>query len=273
VRETKACFEIEPTGRIRLTDDDLVYFLHIPRTGGTSFHRVLMRYFDPSTVRHAESRRLVREWIERCSPEELASHRLIAGHYDTSIAALLPKRPRFVTMLREPVARTISHYEILKQMPKNPFHERIVGGDLSLREYLDHPEGGRLDENRQVRQVAGAMDGPTPPGGWTDEALLATAYENLDEFAFFGIRERYDDSLALLAATFGWDLPRVVPHLNASGARTAADHVDDDLRAWIEERNALDVTFYAHARKRFRERQSVLRPGAEAGDAAERPSA
>jgi hypothetical protein len=178
----------------------------------------------------------------------------VSGHYDASVGKLLGRRPRIVTMLREPAARLRSHYEIVKRMPEHRLHAEVILG-MSFREWLDHPQGGAAEENRMTRQVAGVLDGAAPRGAPLDpDALLDVACERLRGFASFGIREAYADSLRLLAHRLRWPAFAEAPRLNATGAPVLAPAERDVVIS----RNALDAALYRFARRRFRQRLTRL---------------
>jgi hypothetical protein len=235
--------------RIRLGERDLVYFLHVPRTGGTSFFEILAKRFHPEEVRKGGDRRKLAADLRAMPREELARFRLLSGHHDVTVAALLDREPLFVTMLREPVARMMSYYRILQRMPDHPLH------DLAMRstylEFLRHPDGGRADADRQTRQLAGAVDGAATGD------LLERAKERLETMAFFGLRERFEDSVRRLEATFGWEPMDPVPHLNATGDTNHRLALDARELELTQELNRMDLELYRFARRRWRERASA----------------
>ncbi|HMB68608.1 MAG TPA: sulfotransferase family 2 domain-containing protein [bacterium] len=237
--------------RTRLGEDDLVYFLHIPRTGGTSFFEVLASHFHPEEVRKGDDRRTPEEDLRAMPREELARYRLLSGHHDVSVARRPGREPHFVTMLREPVARTMSTYRILQQLPHHPLHGLAMRS--TFLEFLQHPDGGRADADRQTRQLAGALDGNA-----SGPDLLDRAKERLESLAFFGLRERFEDSVRLLEATFGWEPVEPVPHLNATGDTNHRLALDARELELTQERNRMDLELYRFARRLWRERSLVI---------------
>lgn len=250
--------------RIRLGERDLVWFLHIPRTGGTSFFEILTRGFPASAVLEGGDRPRLAEDLRAMPREELARYRLLSGHHDASITALPDRVPRFVTMLREPVARSMSYYRMLRRTPRHPLHALACGS--TLREFLEHPDGGGADADRQTHELAGAVDGaPAGPGGsLRGAALLELARERLEELAFFGLRERFEESVRLLEATFGWEPTHPLPHLNSSGATNHPLRLDARELELAQERNRLDLELYRFARRLWRERIGAIAPAHEA---------
>jgi hypothetical protein len=80
---------------------------------------------------------------------------------------------------------------------------------------------------------------------------LDLARERLERFAFVGLTERFQDSLFLLAYTFGWRPVLDPPHVSASESRVRREQVAPaDLQA-VEAFNALDLELYEHGRRLF----------------------
>ncbi|MFN8180206.1 MAG: sulfotransferase family 2 domain-containing protein [bacterium] len=243
--------------------DGPIYLLHIPRTGGTTLRELIARRFPRERCFLGGSRKRFAESMAAMSAEQREQLLFVSGHYDASVGRLLGTRPRIVTMLREPAARLRSHYEIVKRMPEHRLNAEVLAG-MTFLEWLDHPLGGAAEENRMTRQIAGVMDGTGARGegeGSGDgaarlrgAALLDRARDHLADFAFFGLREAYEDSLRLLAHTFGWPPFGEPPCLNATGAPilTAAE------REIVLARNSLDAELYRLAWRRFRGRVARL---------------
>jgi hypothetical protein len=245
--------------------DGPIYLLHIPRTGGTTLRELIACRFPRERCFLGGARRRFVESMAAMPAEQREQLLFVSGHYDASVGKLLGTRPRIVTMLREPAARLRSHYEILKRVPEDRLHAEILAG-MTFLEWLDHPLGGKAEEDRMTRQIAGMMDGAGAPGTPQGEgvgqgagdgarplegvALLDRARDHLADFAFFGLREAYEDSLRLLAHTFGWPPFGEPPCLNASGAPilTAGE------REVVLARNPLDAELYRLAWRRFRGR-------------------
>ncbi len=250
----------EVTRPTPLGDADVLYFLHIPRTGGTTLHELLEAWFPPEGVLKAGSRGEVPNRLDEIGPEGRAGLRFFSGHYDTNVTRLLGRTPRFITMLREPIARTMSHYEIIKRMPNHKLHDEVTVGGMTFLDYLHDPRGGIADRDRQVRQIAGVMDAapdaPYPPPEGAD--LLELACERLEDFAFFGIHELYSESIDLLAHTFGREVPAEIPKRNATTSRNhAGELLPDELEA-ARALNRLDLDLYRFAHWCFGPRWSAF---------------
>ncbi len=244
------------TPRVGLADTDLVYFLHIPRTGGTTLHELLAAQFPADRVLKGRSRREFPPLLAEMGADRVARLRFVSAHYDTNAAALLDRPLRFVTMLRDPIARTMSQYEIIKRMPKHFLHDAVESGAMSFLDWLLDPRGGEVERDRQVRQVSGTMDGD--PGGAgagaSPDIQSRIACERLEDFAFFGIHERFTESIEALHRTFGWDPPADVPRLNPTPVENHRGRLTTPERDAVEALTRLDARLYRYARRLFRRR-------------------
>ena len=114
---------------------------------------------------------------------------LLGGHLPFGVYQYLPSDSRYITFLRDPVERTLSHYYRARSVRKrDPIPE-----DLSFEDVL--AGGDYLYDNLQTRMLSGD---PEPFGEVTQE-MLEQAKENLSErFISFGLADRFDESLVLL---------------------------------------------------------------------------
>lgn len=88
-----------------LAPENLVYFLHIPRTAGRTFHSCLLRLGTPGRRRCPKAYDHLR--IDFALPQ---CH-LLSSHDDFSVVEQLPANTAVVTQLRDPVDRLLSAYE------------------------------------------------------------------------------------------------------------------------------------------------------------------
>src|SRR4051794_31629568 len=107
-----------PSGTYPLTDKDLLYFLHIPKTAGTSFNDILKANFAPDESSFAVP---VSNFVQ-IPHEQIAKFKAISGHYYYNIAAFTPRTPVYITMLRDPVERTISDYAQIRRTATHHGH-------------------------------------------------------------------------------------------------------------------------------------------------------
>ena len=243
-----------------------VIFLHIGKTAGTTLRQILRKQYSPAETLLIRSRPLRAERPEdrptrestigyfASLPEiERGRASLILGHTIFGIHRYVPRPATYFTLLRDPVALTISQYNYVARNPKHPLHG--AASYRSLEAYVT--SGVTLEaDNSQTRAIAG--DTTTPFGGCTD-AMLELAKANIEEhFSVVGAVERFDESLLLLQRAFGWSRPYYV-RANVTGKK---EPVAAEVRELIRSQNRIDLALYAWAAERF-ERTVLGRPGFE----------
>ncbi len=248
-------------------EDELLFFLHVPKTAGISLTAVLDANFAPGEIFEAQDWEEAGEVIERMSPVELARVRCVRGHYwfgpgDQAVYDRFSVDPVTITVLRDPVARTISAYQHVMRWPDHWLRREVgIGedGSMPLEEFVEHPGAQGEIANLQTRLIVGAVPGnPVKRDNareqavpFTEEELLAAAKARLDTFAWVGLTERMDDSVRLLTKWMGWQPLEELPNLNVNPRPSAEVEVPEETRAAILERTQLDRELYAYAGERL----------------------
>ena len=108
------------TTRSQEGKSDLLFFLHIPRTAGRTFHFCYLKLTTPEANRCAKSYDALR--VNMDDP----NCQLLATHDDYSLVERLKQQPRVVTMFRDPVARFLSSYEFAVEVSVRSFGEEVT---------------------------------------------------------------------------------------------------------------------------------------------------
>jgi len=239
---------------------DLVYFLHIPKTAGLSVNRFLTEAYPRDRICPAHS------WddLDLQRPHDLNRYKVFSGHWMDSLDSFLDRRIGTITLLRDPVQRTISHYAHLRRDPAQPYHE--LARRLSLREFCLHPETRHLVENYQSgylgtrfdpREIAGRCQpsaaerlGITALAersmlARSPDALLRAGGGRLVRCLAVGITERLGDTLTVFADTLGLRWGGETPYENSSYNRPRT--IDPETIALIREMTSLDALLYRKA--------------------------
>lgn len=110
-------------------------FIHLPKTGGFALHAALARALPEDRVLR------IGDAAEQAAfrvmpPEAAARYALISGHV-TLGEALERARPdaRFVTLLRDPVARLVSAFNYMATWPDHPLHREFR--DRGFAEFIE----------------------------------------------------------------------------------------------------------------------------------------
>jgi hypothetical protein len=248
--------------KITLHDDDVLFYLHIPKTAGLSLIALLDAHFRTEEIFPLHSAPSP-EMFEVYSPEQIAGYRLVRGHfdfgpYDNGIYKHITPNPICLTMLREPISRTISHYRHNLRHDHGRWHDVIVAQKMSLKDFVCSPDTYAAVVNHQTRLLVGKVKGN--PQNYVDskalseEAMLSLAKERLEQFAFFGLIERFHESILLLSHTFGWKPVEAYPMLNKSPEPSDPDSIPPEALEAIIARTRLDAELYQYAQQLFEAR-------------------
>ncbi len=217
----------------------LLVSVHVPKTAGIALraaltqawpsHRVFLDYadrpLDPAAAMHIDPDGFRERW-QRMLPDILAGYDVAHGHFNPAKYAGVPNA-RWITFVREPVRRLVSHYYFWRAWPRsgNRLHEYMLDNALSLYEFA------RLPCMRRV---------------YTGVFFAGV---DVDRFDFVGAQERFDADVARLERLLGRALPmpdRTNETQSTEYDAAVADILDNpkQVRA-LEDLLADDLRFYA----------------------------
>lgn len=251
----------------RLTHLGRLYFLHIPKTAGTSLRLWLEGLFDVEACFPA-----LQPFELTDDPAELARHRFFTGHHQWLFAekwgAALGLQT--VTFLRDPIARGVSEMRYLRSFTPQEvelWRERSWVLDLLPRmsdaEIVGMPRFVEEWGDRQTRDMgitiadlptgASFGDYPRMPMG---ERHLEAATAHLASMAGFGLVEEMERSALLIADALGLPARRIALRANVTGEAAAAP--SREMRAALGGANRFDLRLYEAARALFAARFAAL---------------
>lgn len=206
--------------------------LHIPKTAGTSFRRVLQGWFGEGFHTHYPA------WPDPIVIAPDAPGVCVHGHFNRDVGLGLadsyPGAEQFITVLRDPFERMVSLWRFLNR-------EQAGGRTRALDgvEDFDRWFGGLRDQAARAPAMTGFLRNYMPDLGTADPFA---------RFVAVGLTERMQDSVDLFARVLDKP-PAIIPHVNAAQA--------GDLGAWAawrplhEQAFPLEHEVYARGRARF----------------------
>jgi hypothetical protein len=229
-------------------------FVHIPKTAGTTL-RGILRMNEPGPRSRALGNvfkggggvsPVLIERMRQGGGPDLRSVSLIRGHVPLGIREYLPTQRdlRCFSFLREPADRTLSHYFAIRKTGSG-YGLPPLPGDATLDDAI---AGGYLHDNLQTRMLSGLPE----PFGEVDDEMLERAKHNLRHgLSFFGLTERFDESLVLAKQRLGLRciLYRSSNRVNTS--RPRGDEVPKELRRAAQRHNRYDIELYREAEELF----------------------
>lgn len=216
--------------------ETLLLSVHIPKTGGTSFRRILRNLFGEGYVEDYDWLKDRPAWMKNGlgglaqgdREHAVRDVRCIHGHFKPQKYAALREisdRPvHFVTWLRDPVERAVSMYHYLRglntpQARRQPWEQQAR--ELDLLGYFQKTKFGWDAQSRQLQGFA------------------------LEQFSFIGIMERYSESIELFLRAFGSEKVIDIPHELQNPRRSGDQYeIDEELRDLLIAQNTQDYALY-----------------------------
>lgn len=222
----------------------LLIFLHIHKTGGTSFSHALRwgtafgkRHWVPPTDAQGRS-------FKSMPRAERKRIRLLQGHFLFGIHEAYPGPTAYVTMMRDPVARIVSsYYYTIKTFPETTLRDMPI-------EAFARGESIHREQNAQARRIAGVRKDEIDHV--SVDALYERAVENIEnDFACVGLVERFDESLILMHHLLEWTAYPLYLREKTEVKRPRGDEIPASTRQAIGDANSADMRLYAFVQDRL----------------------
>jgi Galactose-3-O-sulfotransferase len=240
-------------------DETLIAFVHIPKTAGGALHTMFVNAYSRTGIHNSGNyvtgpEKTVSKVAKPPGGWESWQHdggRVAIGHTPYRVFRdHLPVHTQYITFLREPVDRVLSHYYR---------HVHLEGSSDGTRANRGQGKrAGSLEEALvqlrlpQLCNLSTRLLCSQPTLGKLPPSAVDEAKENLQRFVFVGIQERFEESVVLLQRTLGLGLvPYFSRHVSAPGRRPSVDEISDEERALVFEYNQFDAELYAFGRELF----------------------
>ncbi|XP_068124034.1 heparan-sulfate 6-O-sulfotransferase 3 [Hyperolius riggenbachi] len=276
--------------------DDVIVFLHIQKTGGTTFGRHLVRNIrleQPCDCKPGQKKCTCHRpgrketWLfSRFSTGWSCGLHADWTELTNCVPAIMEKKDSqknhrnfyYITMLRDPVSRYLSEWKHVQrgatwkaslhvcdgrsptpdELP-NCYHGDDWSG-VTLQEFMDCSYN--LANNRQVRMLAdlslvGCYNLTFMNESERNDILLQSAKNNLKNMAFYGLTEFQRKTQYLFERTF--NLKFISPFTQFNSTRASNVDIDKWSRERIKELNYLDMQLYKYAKDLFLQRFQYTR--------------
>jgi len=249
-------------------DNKLVIFSHILKTGGRTLGHIMYRQYRYHLIRIPQAPFNAQEHIHEMKKLAASSNnniKAVEGHIGFGLHSVFPQNFIYITMLRNPIERVLSSF----------YHQRrnwqVYQEDwmnITLEEFLSKQPC--FSYNLQTRYLSGFEFNQQLQGKWAVSSLfdlslneyevtctnemLEAAKRNLRDH-YFGLTERFDESLLLFRRNLGWkwkDLWYVKDNVGTN--RPVKEVLSEDIQKQLVKVNELDIELYRYAEQLFEER-------------------
>jgi len=238
-----------------------LFFLHILKTGGTSFYRFLENnYPRDASIRDdafSELHRLKED--PTAFAQRLHQLQLITKlHLDFSFVARqreMDPSLRVVTLLRRPVARCFSMIEHWRRVPEvhmatldDVRRELVLDARSMPADAFVEKHQQRLSDH-QSKMLGGVSDHVANP---PREPLLTAAKANLASIDYVGLTEQMHETASCLSSAMGFFNSMSSERLNVTrDDRRLTTAEKERIRGPLSELNRCDASLYAAGEERF----------------------
>lgn len=217
-------------------------FMHIPKTAGTAFREAIAANYDHAEIAYLYPTvpGLLAKDLRALPVEQRRSFRAVIGHFQFGMHEALPQQSEYVTIVREPTARILSHYAYLQKV-----QPELVNGNgrlLTLEEIFEEQLTVDFD-NAMVRLFSGVDQRVFSPGTLTRDIYNLAVHNLRTAFTFVGHQETSAASFAKLQARFGWHARSGLENVNAGNTPSFSEVMPATLKA-IRHYNHWDYLLY-----------------------------
>jgi hypothetical protein len=212
-----------------------IIFTHIPKTSGTSFIKSLIEPSGLKTYQYSRLSKFIRK--------DLAKVQFISGHLPFGLHIFVPNQTQYITFLRDPIERAISHYYFIKDCDINIYKHplREYADSVSLKQFYEN----RKFQNLQTQFVAGFFYQKfLHRFAYIDKKMLAMAKNNLRKYYIYGILEQFNVSTEIISQKLQLTKKQLVPPQKKTNVKPSQESIDESTIKSLLAAHKLDIELY-----------------------------
>ncbi|HIK10103.1 MAG TPA: sulfotransferase family 2 domain-containing protein [Oscillatoriaceae cyanobacterium M33_DOE_052] len=232
-------------------------FVHIPKAAGTTLHQIIERQYPKhlTCTLDGTNPEAAIEQFKQLPEAQRMKIKVLKGHMPFGLHQFLSEPCTYITMLRDPVERVISHYYYVLRKPNHYLHEKITSQNMTLLDYVNSGISTELNNGQAI--LLSGIDKRSGNLAERSDEILEKSRQNLEQMAVVGIMEQFDETLILLQKTFGWKNIFYVKE-KVTKNKPMKDSLSLETIQAIENQNYIDVKIYQHAQQLFAQQLSPI---------------
>ncbi len=226
--------------------NEKIVFLHLPKTGGTTLHNLLIKHFEEDEICKERTNELA-----KVSEEEIGSKRLFSGHFTyNTVIQKIPEPRKIITLLREPKSRILSEYYFRRshkiEFILEHYPSYLPAKKYNLSDYLDH----------QKNEIGNKMTRFLSDSELDEKQQLDLAKKRLREMTAIGITEEIGFSINFIFSSLGFPIPTETPRYLAFDKlaeeysyceKIVKEPLTNEIKQKLDELTYLDQQLYKYA--------------------------
>lgn len=221
-----------------------IIFIHVPKTAGRSFIKIIKRQYknkntfqiNPTAVSQSTKH------FQTLSQKKRYKYKCLLGHMQYGLHQYMTPETKYISFIRNPVDRIISHYYYVIRTPEHYLYSYIQKNIVSLKDYISLNSYSELT-NGQVRDISGLSS--------NDDHALNVALKNINSnFQFVGLTEYFDESLIIFQKQLNWKNIIYIKQ-NVSTNKPLKENIPEEILETIRQNNQLDLILYESVKQKF----------------------
>ena len=98
--------------KIKIKMGDILFFLHIPKTAGTSFYYTLLKQVYPKNSFIVDDDK-IKDILDSYFPDDFSNYKFFRQHADYYFYRYLPRKPLYLTF-ETPITAVLHSFQVLK---------------------------------------------------------------------------------------------------------------------------------------------------------------
>lgn len=236
----------------------MIYFSHIPKTAGTTLRYILSQYFEDTKIFRAQL------WNDLPDPGRIEwnSYDLVTGHFGHALVDYLPTEVKTITLLRNPIERTISqyHHVISDEHYVHRVGNRVIKdiGNGEISGMLEDKECREYFSNIQAKFITLSCQPSTNKGvsfgEWEEVRTVSQSHNTVElaksrlkDYYHVGVQEFFEQSYLLLCYKANFHPYYDGERRMVFSARPVIESFSVELIDELEKINNVDIQLYNYA--------------------------